>query len=207
MERVPADSAPAKVVRSGNALPSGSTWAWRPAPPLCIGLLPQMAGLLRRREQHRRRPCQRPESQAASSTPLPVPMLPAGILPLPRSVQMRAVREAEDTARMEAESPPPSLPSPQRNRERAHRRTLRPCPLPCPEAPWAGQLDQSPGWPLLFSTIPEETGGLDWQETDGFRWTALEAEGGPLLLDALTAQAAALWESGAEGPAVALVYP
>ena len=47
----------------------------------------------------------------------------------------------------------------------------------------------------------------DWQETDGFRWTALEAEGDHSLLDALTAQAAALWESGAEGPAVALVYP
>ena len=36
---------------------------------------------------------------------------------------------------------------------------------------------------------------------------ALEAEGDHSLLDALTAQAAALWESGAEGPAVALVYP
>ena len=71
----------------------------------------------------------------------------------------------------------------------------------------AGQLGQSPGRLLLFSTIPEELEDRDWQETDGFRWTALEAEGDHSLLDALTAQAAALWESGAEGPAVALVYP
>ena len=71
----------------------------------------------------------------------------------------------------------------------------------------AGQLGQSPGRLLLFSTIPEELEDWDWQETDGFRWTSLEAEGDHSLLDALTAQAAALWESGAEGPVVALVYP
>ncbi len=81
-----------------------------------------------------------------------------------------------------------------------------PCPPALSEA-LAGQLDQSPGRLLLFSTIPEELEDRDWQETDGFRWTALEAEGDHSLLDALTAQAAALWESGAEGPAVALVYP
>lgn len=79
-------------------------------------------------------------------------------------------------------------------------------PPPCPKT-WPGQLGQSPGRLLLFSTIPEELEDWDWQETDGFRWTSLEAEGDHSLLDALTAQAAALWESGAEGPVVALVYP
>lgn len=72
----------------------------------------------------------------------------------------------------------------------------------------AGQLGQSPGRLLLFSTIPEELEDRDWQETDGFRWTSLEAEGDHSLLDALTAQAALpCGRAGWEGPAVALVYP
>ena len=60
----------------------------------------------------------------------------------------------------------------------------------------AGQLGQSPGRLLLFSTIPEELEDRDWQETDGFRWTALEAEGDHSLLDALTAQARARFAPG-----------
>ncbi len=120
---------------------------------------------------------------------------------------MRAVRKPRTPPRWRRSPPPPSLPSPAGTGERAHRRTSPPLAPPALSEALAGQLDQSPGRLLLFSTIPEELEDRDWQETDGFRWTALEAEGDHSLLDALTAQAAALWESGAEGPAVALVYP
>lgn len=118
---------------------------------------------------------------------------------------MRAVRKPRTPPRWRRSPPPPSLPSPCRNRSGAPEDFSALAPALSEDL--AGQLGQSPGRLLLFSTIPEELEDRDWQETDGFRWTALEAEGDHSLLDALTAQAAALWESGAEGPAVALVYP
>lgn len=119
---------------------------------------------------------------------------------------MRAVRKPEDTAPMEAESPASIAPFSLQEQGAGAPEDFSAL-APALSEDLAGQLGQSPGRLLLFSTIPEELEDRDWQETDGFRWTSLEAEGDHSLLDALTAQAAALWESGAEGPVVALVYP
>ncbi len=149
---------------------------------LCIGLLPQMAGLSSGGGNSTgAAPASASESQAASSTPAAGAYAAGGeSSPLPRSAPaMRAVRKPRTPPRWRRSPPPPSLPSPCRNRERAHRRTSPPLPPPLSED-LAGQLGQSPGRLLLFSTIPEELEDRDWQETDGFRWTALEAEGGPL---------------------------
>lgn len=114
--------------------------------------------------------------------------------------------EAEDTAPMEAESPASIAPfSLQEQGAGATGGLLRPCPRPVRRPGRTAGPESRPAAPVLHHS--RGTGDRDWQETDGFRWTALEAEGDHSLLDALTAQAAALWESGAEGPAVALVYP
>lgn len=209
MERVRADSAPAKVVplwkrpafRGALGMAACAACAsacfpkWRVSPP-AAGTAPAP-------------PLPAPRSpRPLPPLPLPVPMLPAGSPPpLPRSAPaMRAVRKPRTPPRWRRSPPPPSLPSPCREQGAGAPEDFSALAPALSEA-LAGQLGQSPGRLLLFSTIPEELEDRDWQETDGFRWTALEAEGDHSLLDALTAQAAALWESGVEGPAVALVYP
>lgn len=169
---------------------------------LCIGLLPQMA-------------VSPPAAGTAPAPPLPAPRSPRPLPPLPLPVPYAAggesspsaeVRssnagrpEAEDTAPMEAESPASIAPFSLQEQGAGAPEDFSAL-APALSEDLAGQLGQSPGRLLLFSTIPEELEDRDWQETDGFRWTALEAEGDHSLLDALTAQAAALWESGAEGP-------
>ena len=176
---------------------------------LCIGLLPQMAGLSSGGGNSTgAAPASASESQAASSTPA-AGAYAAGGESSP-SAEVRSSNagrpEAEDTAPMEAESPASIDPFSLQEQGAGAPEDFSAL-APALSEDLAGQLGQSPGRLLLFSTIPEELEDWDWQETDGFRWTSLEAEGDHSLLDALTAQAAALWESGAEGPAVALVYP
>ncbi len=210
MERVRADSAPCqgRPALETPCLP-GALGMAACAAPCASACFPKWRVSPPAAEQHRRRPCQRLGVPGRfPPLPLPVPMLPAGSPPSTEVRSSNAGRpEAEDTAPMEAESPASIAPFPCRNRGAgAPGGLLRPCPA-LSGSP-GRTADQSPGRLLLFSTIPEELEDRDWQETDGFRWTALEAEGDPPLLDALTAQAAALWgRAGAEGPAVALVYP
>ena len=184
MERVRADSAPAKVVPLWKRPAFRGALGMAACAALCIGLLPQMAGLSSGGGNSTgAAPASASESQAASSTPA-----------------------AGAYAAMEAESPASIAPFSLQEQGAGAPEDFSAL-APALSEDLAGQLGQSPGRLLLFSTIPEELEDRDWQETDGFRWTALEAEGDHSLLDALTAQAAALWESGVEGPAVALVYP
>ena len=108
---------------------------------------------------------------------------------------------------MEAESPASIAPfSPAGTGSGRTGGLLRPCPRPV-RKPWPDSWARVPAGCSCSPPFQRNWRDRDWQETDGFRWTALEAEGDHSLLDALTAQAAALWESGVEGPAVALVYP
>ena len=209
MERVRADSAPAKVVPLWKRPAFRGALGMAACAALCIGLLPQMAGLSSGGGNSTgAAPASASESQAASSTPA-AGAYAAGGESSP-SAEVRSSNagrpEAEDTAPMEAESPASIAPFSLQEQGAGAQEDFSALAPALSEA-LAGQLGQSPGRLLLFSTIPEELEDRDWQETDGFRWTALEAEGDHSLLDALTAQAAALWESGVEGPAVALVYP
>ena len=172
---------------------------------LCIGLLPQMAGLSSGGGNSTgAAPASASESQAASSTPA-AGAYAAGGESSP-SAEVRSSNagrpEAEDTAPMEAESPASIAPFSLQEQGAGAPEDFSAL-APALSEDLAGQLGQSPG---RLRSDPA-AGPAVWQETDGFRWTALEAEGDHSLLDALTAQAAALWESGAEGPAVALVYP
>ena len=169
---------------------------------LCIGLLPQMAGLSSGGGNSTgAAPASASESQAASSTPA-AGAYAAGGESSP-SAEVRSSNagrpEAEDTAPMEAESPASIAPFSLQEQGAGAPEDFSAL-APALSEDLAGQLGQSPGRLLLFSTIPEELEDRDWQETDGFRWTALEAEGDHSLLDALTAQAAALWESGRRAP-------
>ena len=206
MERVRADSAPAKVVPLWKRPAFRGALGMAACAALCIGLLPQMAGLSSGGGNSTgAAPASASESQAASSTPA-AGAYAAGGESSP-STEVRSSNagrpEAEDTAPMEAESPASIAPFSLQEQGAGAPEDFSAL-APALSEDLAGQLGQSPGRLLLFSTIPEELEDRDWQETDGFRWTALEAEGDHSLLDALTAQAAALWESGAEGPAVAL---
>ncbi len=197
MERVRADSAPAKVVPLWKRPAFRGALGMAACAALCIGLLPQMAGLSSGGGNSTgAAPASASESQAVSSTPAAGAYAAGG----------ETSPSAEDTAPKEAESPASIAPFSLQEQGAGAPEDFSAL-APALSEDLAGQLGQSPGRLLLFSTIPEELEDRDWQETDGFRWTALEAEGDHSLLDALTAQAAALWESGAEGPAVALVYP
>lgn len=209
MERVRADSAPAKVVPLWRRPAFRGALGIAACAALCIGLLPQMAGLSSGSGNSTAAPADAAASQAASSAPA-AGAYSAGGEASPsagvRSSSSAACPEAMDTAPTEAESPASIAPFSAQGQENGTSEDFSSLAPALSEA-LAGQLDQAPGRLLLFSSIPEELADRDWQETDGFLWTALDAEGDLPLLDALTAQAAALWESGQEGPAVALVSP
>ena len=195
MERVRADSAPAKVVPLWKRPAFRGALGMAACAALCIGLLPQMAGLSSGGGNSTgAAPASASESQAASSTPA-AGAYAAGGESSP-SAEVRSSNagrpEAEDTAPMEAESPASIAPFSLQEQGAGAPEDFSAL-APALSEDLAGQLGQSPGRLLLFSTIPEELEDRDWQETDGFRWTALEAEGDHSLLDALTAQAAALW--------------
>lgn len=209
MERVRADSAPAKVVPLWRRPAFRGALGMAACAALCIGLLPQMAGLSSGSGNSTAAPADAAASQAASSAPA-AGAYSAGGDASPsagvRSSSSAACPEAMDTAPTEAESPASIAPFSAQGQENGTSEDFSSL-APALSETLAGQLDQAPGRLLLFFAIPEELADRDWQETDGFLWTALEAEGDLPLLDALTAQAAALWESGQEGPAVALVSP
>lgn len=127
---------------------------------LCIGLLPQMAGLSSGGGNSTgAAPASASESQAASSTPAPVPMLPAGSPPpLPRSAPaMRAVRKPRTPPRWRRSPPPPSLPSPCRNRSGRTGGLLRPCPRPVRSPGRTAGPESRPAAPVLHHS--RGTGG------------------------------------------------
>ena len=179
MERVRADSAPAKVVPLWKRPAFRGALGMAACAALCIGLLPQMAGLSSGGGNSTgAAPASASESQAASSTPA-AGAYAAGGESSP-SAEVRSSNagrpEAEDTAPMEAESPASIAPFSLQEQGAGAPEDFSALAPALSEA-LAGQLGQSPGRLLLFSTIPEELEDRDWQETDGFRWTALEAEG------------------------------
>ena len=109
MERVRADSAPAKVVPLWKRPAFRGALGMAACAALCIGLLPQMAGLSSGGGNSTgAAPASASESQAASSTPA-AGAYDAGGESSP-SAEVRSSNagrpEAEDTAPMEAECPP-----------------------------------------------------------------------------------------------------
>ena len=158
MERVRADSAPAKVVPLWKRPAFRGALGMAACAALCIGLLPQMAGLSSGGGNSTgAAPASASESQAASSTPA-AGAYAAGGESSP-SAEVRSSNagrpEAEDTAPMEAESPASIDPFSLQEQGAGAPEDFSAL-APALSEDLAGQLGQSPGRLLLFSTIPEE---------------------------------------------------
>ena len=135
-------------------------------------------------------------------------MLPAGSPP--PSTEVRSSNagrpEAEDTAPMEAGVPASIAPFSLQEQGAGAPEDFSALAPALSEA-LAGQLDQSPGRLLLFSTIPEELEDRDWQGDGRLSLDRPGGGGGPLPAGRPDRPGRRPVGERGGGPAVALVYP